>query len=339
MSITIAKIKRSIRAKIVGWGRKKPFYVKLYKSYWHSRLFSAQISQTLEQNYFTAIPNPGAGIGHQLANWIAGYWFARQFGLKFAHSPFSSSTWEHFLGFGYNEPTIETLIKKGYHKVTIPLFKETNEKEVDTIKDIIRSYANGKVVFVAEQDQYYKAQFGVMKEIKSKFYNAPARKNDKLVYKSDYCNVAVHVRRGDIVTEGSNKIHNKSLRFQGNSYFEEVLSNTLKNIKSSKPIAVYLFSQGSQTDFTEFEKYENMHFCLDMSAIDSFNHMVHADVLITSRSSFSYKAALLNNGLKICPETFWHGYPLTSDFILANEDGQPDWSGYTGLKSGVPGIF
>jgi len=40
--------------------------------------------------YYTAVPNRGAGIGHQLANWIAGYWFACQFGLEFAHTPFAS---------------------------------------------------------------------------------------------------------------------------------------------------------------------------------------------------------------------------------------------------------
>ena len=28
-----------------------------------------------DNQYFAAIPNRGAGIGHQLANWIAGYWF------------------------------------------------------------------------------------------------------------------------------------------------------------------------------------------------------------------------------------------------------------------------
>jgi len=48
--------------------------------------------------------------------------------------------------------------------------------------------------------------------------------------------------------------------------------------------------------------------------------------LITSKSSFSYKAALLNNGLKICPKNFWHGYPSTNDFILVEEDGTPEWN-------------
>jgi hypothetical protein len=58
-----------------------------------------------------------------------------------------------------------------------------------------------------------------------------------------------------------------------------------------------------------------------MSANESFLHMVHADCLITSKSSFSYKPALLSNGIKICPKKFWHGYPNSSDWILVDENG------------------
>ena len=54
----------------------------------------------------------------------------------------------------------------------------------------------------------------------------------------------------------------------------------------------------------------------------SFLHMVYADVLITSKSSFSYKPALLNTGIKVSPKQFWHSYPKTTDWLLADEDGR-----------------
>lgn len=53
-----------------------------------------------------------------------------------------------------------------------------------------------------------------------------------------------------------------------------------------------------------------------MNSQDSFLHMVYADCLITSKSSFSYKPALLNKGIKVCPKDFWHGYPNTKDWLL-----------------------
>ena len=68
-------------------------------------------------------------------------------------------------------------------------------------------------------------------------------------------------------------------------------------------------------------KFQNLKFCLDVSPMDSFLHMVFADVLITGKSSFSYKAALLNNGKKVCPKEFWHGYPQTNSWVMANESG------------------
>jgi len=317
----IYKIKKRTWGTIVSKARKKSYYYKLYLSFWHQLIQTPDQHKTQIINYFTAIPNSGAGIGHQLANWIAGYWFAGQFGLKFAHTPFSIEKWENFLGFGENEISAKELIKNhGYKKVRLPLFDENNIKEIDLIKRIIASYLDKKVVFVAEQDQFYRDQFGVMEQIKQKFHNATARKNDRLIYSNKNFNIAIHVRRGDIVV-GKETNANHLMRWQDNSYFEKVLSTMIDHLKIEKPIAIYLFSQGKQKDFQSIEKFQNIHFCLDMSAQDSFLHMVYADLLITSKSSFSYKPALLSNGIKVCPRDFWHGYPDNEDWILVEKDG------------------
>ncbi|WP_010136854.1 O-fucosyltransferase family protein [Ochrovirga pacifica] len=272
------------------------------------------------KQYFTAIPNVGAGIGHQMANWIAGYWWAKQFGLSFAHIPFSSSKWETFLGFGLGEPSVEELIQQGYRKVKIPLFKEKSKEDLQIIRSIIKAYTNKKVVFVCGQDQFYKDQYGVINDIQQKFYQAPSRKDDCLIFEENAYNVAIHVRRGDIVA-GQNKIDNHTMRWLTNEYFETVLKNTLDFINTTKKVNIYLFSQGDEEEFKEFKKFPNLIFCLDMGAMDSFLHMTKADVLITSKSSFSYKPALLNKGIKVVPKDFWHGYPKDSSWVLVGDDG------------------
>ncbi|WP_456379207.1 hypothetical protein [Lutibacter sp.] len=316
------KIKNRLWGIVVARFRKYNFYPKLYKAYWHFYFNTSKNKKIAETNYFSAIPNPGAGIGHQMANWIAGYWYAQQFGLNFAHIPFSTQQWGNFLGFGDNEIMVAELInKKGYKKVRLPLFNENNFKQIELIKKIIQSYAGNKVVFIAEQDQFYSNQFGVIQNIKQKFHHAVARKKMKLVFNQDYFNIAIHVRRGDITIGQETKNQNLLMRWQNNEYFEKVLTAVVKNLKTAKPIAIYLFSQGKKQDFKEFKKFKNIHYCLDMSAQDSFEHMVYTDLLITSKSSFSYKPALLSNGLKICPSNFWHGYPKTKDWILADEEG------------------
>lgn len=319
-SVLIEKIRRRLRAETVSFFRKTSFYPKIYKSYWHYR-FTNKDNVANELNYYSAIPNPGAGIGHQMANWIAGYWFAQQFQLQFANIPFSNSKWESFCGFGEGEVTVTDLLKQGYKKVNLPLFDEFNSTEVALQQKIIASYSHKKVVFVAEQDQYYSDQFGVMEDIKKKFHTAAARIKDQLIFDTESFNIAIHIRRGDIVIGQENQNPNLLLRWQGNDYFEKVLRKTIDAIKTEKPIVVYLFSQGEKKDFSEFEVFENLHFCLDMNAQDSFLHMVYADLLITSKSSFSYKPALLNKGIKICPKDFWHGYPDAEDWILADENG------------------
>lgn len=306
---------------IVRYTKEKSFYPYLYRSYWHYLFHKSEASKNTSC-YYSARPNPGAGIGHQIANWIAGYWFAQQFRLKFAHIPFSTKKWDDFLGFGYGNPQVEDLKKKGYIIRRLPLFDEKNNAEIQLNKRIIQSYEGKRVVFVAEQDQFYHDQFGVIEYIRKKFYSAPSRKNDRLTYSPDNFNIAIHVRRGDILTDPNNP--NLTMRYLSNDYFEKVLKQVVDNIKVNKPIHIYFFSQGKPEDYPEFASYPNLHWCLEMGAQDSFLHFVYADLLITSKSSFSYKPALLSYGIKVCPRDFWHGYPQGKDWILCDNNGRFD---------------
>ena len=321
MKHSFKKIKRKLWSRIVAYSRSMSFYPYLYQSYWHSLLYRENTLTITNDFYFTAQPNPGAGIGHQIANWIAGYWWAKYFELKFAHSPFSKYEWERFLGFGKDEVWVEELIRKGYQKVFLPLFDENLTYEVKRIQSIINSYKGKKVIFVCELDQYYKDQYGVRLDIQRKFYSAPARKDNKLIFSKEYYNIAIHVRRGDIVVGQVNKNPNLNMRWQDNDYFINVLNNVLRKIVTEYPIAIYLFSQGIEKQFEDFKKFPNIHFCLGMNVQDTFLHMVYADLLITSKSSFSYKPALLNQNIKVSPKDFWHSYPSEESWVLADEEG------------------
>jgi hypothetical protein len=323
----VSKVKRRLWSYLVRYSRNRKFYPRLYRSYWHYKLSSNKNSVNTDC-YYTARPNPGAGIGHQLANWTAGYWFAKQFGLRFAHLPFSNQQWEDFLGFGEGEKTVKELKKEGYKIRKLPLFGENDSQEISLIESIIRSYAEKKVVFLAEQDQFYHDQFGVgvMDSLKDKFHNAPFRQNDKIRYNKEKFNIAVHVRRtvviGDKVIEETDGV--KAKRWLSNDYYEKVLQQVLENIKVNKPLVVWLFSTGKPEEFAEFEKYGEVHFCSDINEYQSFAHLVFADLLITSKSSFSHESALLNNGIKVCPRNFWHGYPCDKKWILVEDNGTFD---------------
>lgn len=323
MKITKQKIKDRLWREISRRLEHTPFYLYIFRAYWHYLLHKKQPYAPTAELYYGARPNPAAGIGHQMANWIDGYyWATRKWHLKFAHFPFSTQQWDDFLGFGYGESSVPELKRKGYRLRRLPQFSEDDSASIEMVKSIIASYQGKKIIFWPPQDHFYKEQYGVMKEIQEKFYNAPARKQDKLIYSNAHINIAIHVRRGDIMVDPQNP--NLAMRYQNNDYFEKVLKQVVNTIGNVKPIHIYLFSQGKPEDYPEFAAYPHLHWCLDMTARDSFLHMVFADILITSKSSFSYKPALLNRGIKICPRNFWHGYPTTPDWILAEDNGTFD---------------
>ena len=307
----IKKIINKFWSKIRAFSRHKGFYHFLYKSKWHS-LFYGPLDNDIPQ-YLTSIPNHGAGIGHQMANWIAGYAFAKKINLGFLNSPFPDTRWEEFLGFGRNELQLQDLKAQGYKKRLLPLFDEKETNEVNQILQIIASYKGRKIYFQTEQDQFLENQYEVIDDLRYKFYSAPSRSTDKVIFDSSKNNIAIHIRRGDILALETIK---QNIRFQDNMYFEKALKFGLQVVDNHKETDIYVFSQGKEEDFSEFKKYKNIKFCFEMSAMDSFLHMVMADVLITSKSSFSYKPALLNRGIKIVPSGFWHGYPEISDWIV-----------------------
>lgn len=296
----------------------------LFPAYWRYRLMSNKQERNKNELdfamvYLTQEPNKGAGIGHQMGNWNAGYWFAQRFGVKYAYSPFSNPSWDDFLGFGEEEISAKELLKKGYKKRKLPYFNEKSEKDMALIQGIIDAYRGQKIVFFLGLDQFYGAQYGAMEHIKQKFHHAQARKQEKLIYQDNCLNIAVHIRRGDIVIGQTTQEPELTKRWLTTEYSANILKALISVIPQEKPYRIYLFSQGTEADFPELQGIENLVYCLDMPAKESFLHMVKADILITSKSSFSYKPALLSEGIKICPKHFWHEYPQDEKWIVIDE--------------------
>lgn len=292
----------------------------MYISYRHVKKCT-RVKKENNVQYLTKIVNPTAGIGDQLASWITGYYFAEQFGLAYAYSPLYPNEWNEFLGFGENVVLVEQLLKKNnYRKIWLPYFEDEDEVGKNSIRKIIRSYQGEKVVFYIEVNQVYGEQYGVMVALKKMFEAAPARRYDNLIFNKDDVNIAVHIRRGDITISQENQNPKLTMRWLDNNYYVNILEKTV-GILQERNYRIFIFSQGNEEDFKEFRQFENIVFCLDMSAMDSFLHMVRADILVTSKSSFSYKPALLADGLRICPRNFWHDYPDAPEWILVDDYG------------------
>ena len=320
MKITKDKLSRRFRGPLVRRFRHKQWYYYLYPSYWHALLHPHRHADT-STLYFAACPNQGAGIGHQMANWMAGWHFAQYFGLKFAHMPFApAGKWDVFMGFGLGEVTVRQLVKQQHYQVRrLPMFDADNTLEVQRIRQIISSYAGRRVVLLAEQDQFLRNLPLVSEHVQQKFFAAPIRTTEHVSYDSHNFNIAVHVRRGDILADPTNP--NLRMRYLANDYYLRVLRQVTQRLHTARPVHIWLFSQGKPADFAEFNEFSNLHFCLDMSDTQSFLHFVYADLLITSKSSFSYKPALICRGYKVSPANFWHDYPQSEKWLLADDEG------------------
>jgi hypothetical protein len=157
---------------------------------------------------------------------------------------------------------------------------------------------------------------------------------------SSVIRVAVHVRRGELfVVDSDRMLPNRYyiaamqnvagvLRQRGLEHRFEVHSEVPQKAFTVTPThhaieerisaPVTIDPRASRLD--EFEVVDNVDFALNADPIEALERMATADVLITSHSSFSYVASLLNRHGVIVHHPFWHS-PL-SDWIVTDDSGE-----------------
>lgn len=313
------KAKRKIWLNIVDRSLGKRYYLLLYKSYWHFLLKGKRISgASFNGNFLTAYPNPGAGIGHQASNILAGMVLARELNMTFAYNPIGDADWNCLLGLGEHEIMAKRLLENNFKLIRLPKF---NEDTIETIRAIIGSYHGKKVVFRLEQDQFCKEIYKVKESLHIHFCRNLTTLFSEELYQAGDINVAVHVRRGDIAKADNAPLDSLTERWLDNAYYIKALEE-LKRVfpLQGRTMKIFVFSQGNETAFSEFQTFSNVKLMLDTDPISTFIHLTRADILLTSLSSFSFIAGLYSKGLKVCPAGFWHSYPDSPDWKVMDSD-------------------
>jgi len=143
--------------------------------------------------------------------------------------------------------------------------------------------------FDANIDQYLESQS--MENIRKVFW----ANKDRNVFKNTFLNVAVHVRRPN----------SHDSRLEGADTPDSYYLNAINHIRSNySNIRFHIYSQGNEKDFEVF-KADDTELHLDTDLTDTFTQMVGADILVMSRSSLSYAAAILSKGI-VYYLPFWH---------------------------------
>lgn len=123
-------------------------------------------------------------------------------------------------------------------------------------------------------------------------------------------NIAVHVRRGDILEKKN------AVRYTSSEDAYKIIKNL--NILYSN-CSIFIFTEMTENNKNEFKEIisenSNVFLKADIDVLSTFDHLIQADVLILSKSSFSHLAALYNTKGIVYSTNFWHR-PLDTWFDI-----------------------
>ena len=255
------------------------------------------------------------GAGSQALARMSAICIARKYGLTYVHTPFLlmqhnegppdqwAVTWERMLNLGHGENRVV--------ECSLP------RVEIDEFMADRRWWSTACLLSIGHMsrivDRMPDAYLDVIPQLRKKYYlDAPSRG------RSDVVEVCAHLRRGgDVSVENPDTAY----RYVANDPTARAIcaaQSVLKEIGLTS--RVRLFSQGDEADFASLRDL-GFELCLNTPAIPTFRAFVEADILIMTKSSFSYAAAILNGGVKLYDR--FARAPL-SEWIVRESDGSFD---------------
>ena len=284
--------------------------------------------------------DPAAGLGHQFGDLVFGYIFALETNSSFVLEDWNSdldySNPRHysfdikgFLGLG-NLPTLDSIIKLKLHHHIIPRWTDANDNNLIDACNILletcdqccvdhfdRSLKNTYWCFLRKISAYDTAKTFFRTKYRLSSNYQPTTNRFKVSDALRFVSVAYHVRIGDITVKHS----------AAPDYFHNVMQQ-LNLLLSGPPTTyhyqLYVFSDGplDNDTFGHISNYSPV-YVNDLSAEDTLHHLIHADILVTSGSSFAAMAAVLNENLvlqSMSKDGVLGIYEVTDQFVLATRE-------------------
>lgn len=249
------------------------------------------------------------GIGAQAQAVLSTMLFAKEFGLIYAHTPFqeiahnidkaaAARKWEDFLGLGQGEIRVDDLNIDQLNVVSVD-----SPKQIRNIKNTLYVIKHCHDFADEFPNCYSKLERQILQK-----YGSLQRDVREVKKQPGQVNVSIHIRRGDVDSS-------RGGRFTDNKCYYNILTDILSVLDSLQLSAsIHLYSQGVVEDFSELREF-NLSYHLDECPFETFHHLVSTDLLVMSKSSFSYSAALLSSSIKLY-QPFWHK-PL-ADWIVVD---------------------
>lgn len=224
--------------------------------------------------YNNVVTNPerNDGFGAQFLTIIGCVIYAELNNIEFTYTPFSAM--EH------NYDNDQKFLKKKEWLINfIGNFVINDSKSTNNPKNIVDFFFDDKNLKRLESSK-------TLKKIRKIFR---ANKDHKRYFPDSHFNVAIHIRRPN---PHDNRVDGTDTP---DSVFLDLIHQLRLEYSEQKP-TFHIYSQGEIGNFASF-KANDVILHLNESIEDSFVSMIFADTLVTSRSTFSYCAALLSQGV------------------------------------------
>jgi hypothetical protein len=243
------------------------------------------------------------GAGSQALLMMVAFNFARACGLTYVHSPFTEilpltggsrcsraevAAWEAHFNLGVGE-----LVADGDNRGIVNF--TTNRADILPLLGITGI-------------DLYRIFETTVPEFRRKYYsNKPRRTNEVL-------SVCVHVRRGDVTPDILDM-------WTSTSFIAETITRVRAILEAHCfKYKICVLSQANFVDITDLNVPDADVF-IDADPIWSMQEAIEADVLIMAKSSFSYVAALISDGIKIYEPC---GYPPLSSWVTRGPNSEFD---------------
>lgn len=268
------------------------------------------------------------GAGAQAHTIMSAMCFAQAHGHTYVHTPFAAidhaeqpapdwvDAWEKLFNLGDGEERAETLKGRVYNYSSFHPrlyyamtggFRSADESRSRTRKGVGRPERHFHPYFYYA-DSHPESFQAIIPELRRKYWTGKKRSgNGDLM-------VALHMRRGDVTARNT-------MRY---TPIESVhrTAEAVKSVLTDAGISysMRLYSQGPADGFAALRDV-GVDLCLDVDAVWTMQQLITADVLVMSKSSFSYVAALISDGIKLY-EPFWH--PPLRSWLPRNSHGRFD---------------
>jgi len=239
------------------------------------------------------VSNRTDGFGAQFQTLIYGIVILENKGETYYHTPIESMAHNY-----ENDPVFLNKIEE--------LMNIKNNYKCITDASNVKVYNYVSLINIFEKSMNMYLSSPSLTNIKMNFW----KNKERDFFKNNKLNVAVHIRR-----ENKYDITLDPSRICPLVYYFNLINKIREKYKNNdKKLLFHIYSQNN---INNYKRYDNSDLCfhLNENLSDSFIGLVAADILITSKSSFSYVAAILSDG-EIYYTPFWH--PPSKNWIVCN---------------------